>query len=165
MKIVTKTIVIRAAPPVVFAYMDAIGNTGAHMMNDSSMMMGSGLQLKQLSANATGPDARYRWSGKVMGFPMDFTVVVTKWLKDYEKIWETTGHPKMLILSWYQMQLLVRPGSDQYQSTVSLCIRYKRPKPLFWRIVSFLLADWYANWCVNSMLQDSKIALESRPVT
>lgn len=161
MRSLTKTMLIEADPQTVFAYMDAISNTGGHMMKDSSMMMGSRLQLDQLSPNATGQGARYRWYGNVMGFPMDFTIVVTKWIENTEKVWETTGQPKMLILSWYQMRLLIKPVGNEHKSQVTLSFHYKRPKQMFWQVMSVLLADGYANWCVKSMLQDSKAALES----
>ena len=54
MTIKSKSPIIYATPAEVFAYMDNIGNTGMHMTKSSMPMMGSKLELKQLSENATG---------------------------------------------------------------------------------------------------------------
>ena len=61
------------------------------------MMMGSKLNLEFLTENHTGQGSKYRWTGKVMGMKMDFTVVVTKWMDGEEKIWETIGKTKLII--------------------------------------------------------------------
>ena len=86
MKTLQRKIIINAPPTKVFIYMDNTGNTGMHMIKSSAMMMGNKLQLQQLSENKTGANAKFRWFGKMMGFKMDFTVEVTKWIKDKEKI-------------------------------------------------------------------------------
>lgn len=158
MKTKSKTLIIQSSPENVFTYMDNIGNTGMHMTKSSAPMMGSKLELKQLSENATGLNSTYQWYGKMMGLTMDFTVVVTQWTQDKEKIWETVGEAKMIILSWYKMKLLLTPVKDTTQ--VELSIDYEIPKTLFFRILGFLLAPLYANWCLNNMLQDSKKSLE-----
>ena len=159
MKTKTKSIIIHSTPEKVFAHMDNLGNTGMHMMESSAMMMGSKLNLQQLSENATGLNSKFRWSGKMMGFTMDFTVVVTKWIKDKEKIWETIGEAKMIILKWYRMRLLLSPEGNATKAELS--IDYTKPDNIFFRFIAFFLAPWYANWCLNSMLNDSKKNLES----
>ena len=78
MKILTKNILIHSTQEKVFAYMDNIGNTGTHMTKSSMPIMGSKLEFKQLSKNATGLNSQFHWYGKMIGFTMDFKVVVTK---------------------------------------------------------------------------------------
>ncbi|HEU5168492.1 MAG TPA: hypothetical protein VFU29_23265 [Chitinophagaceae bacterium] len=159
MKTKSKSILIHSAPGQVFAYMDNLGNTGMHMMENSAMMMGSKLQLQQLSENANGLNSKFRWSGKMMGFTMNFTVLVTEWIKDKEKTWETVGDAKMIILKWYQMRLVISPeGGD---TKAELSIAYTKPDNIFFRFIAFFLAPWYANWCLNNMLNDSKKNLEA----
>lgn len=158
MKTCTKLIIINSTPEKVFAYMDNISNTGMHMMERSAMMMGSKLQLKQLSENASGLNSEFRWSGKMMGFPMDFTILFTKWIKDKEKIWVTIGEAKMIILKWYQMHLLLLP--EEQCTKVSLRIDYQLPDSYFYRIIAFFLAPCYANWCLTNMLEVSKKNLD-----
>ena len=159
MKTLSKSIIIHAIPEKVFTYMDNIANTGMHMTKSSKPMMGSKLELKQLSLNATGLNAKFRWFGKMMWFTMDFTVVVTKWIKDKEKVWETIGEAKMIIMGWYQMRLVISPEGANTKAELS--IAYTKPKNIFLKFIAFFLAPLYANWCLNNMLNDSKKTLEA----
>ena len=158
MKSLTKNILIHSTPEKVFTYMDNIGNTGMHMTKSSTLMMGNKLELKQLSENATGLNSKFRWFGKMMWFTMDFTVVVTKWIKDKEKVWETIGKAKMIIMDWYQMRLVILPERENTKAELS--IAYANPKNIFFKIIAFFLVPLYANWCLNNMLEDSKKTLE-----
>ena len=135
MKTFKKNLLIQSSPEKVFAFMDNIGNTGMHMTKSSMPMMGSKLELKQLSENATGLNSKFRWTGKMMGFTMDFTVVVSKWIKDKENVWETIGKAKMIILGWYQMQLVILPERENTKAELS--IAYTNPKNIFFKIISF----------------------------
>ncbi len=65
----SRTLFIGAAREAVFPYLDDITQTGMHMTGRSVMMMGSKLLLEQRSPEATGPNARYRWHGRMMGIP------------------------------------------------------------------------------------------------
>lgn len=143
----------------VFGYLDDLGVTGMHMTKSSAMMMGSKLQLKFLTNHRTGMGSRYQWTGTMMGMKMDFTVEVTKWVEGVEKIWETTGEAKMIIYSWYRMHLLVYPEGNAAQAELS--ITYEKPRNWFARIISFLFADLYCNWCLRKMLNDTKIKIEA----
>jgi len=158
MKTYTQTLLINSSPEKVFSYMDDINHTGMHMTKSSMPMFGSKLELKQVSINPTGLDAAHRWFGRIMGFRMDFTVKVTKWIKDKEKMWETIGKPKLIIMAWYRMHLFLTPKDRS--TLVELSISYTKPKSFFYRILSFLLAGWYCKWCLQNMLSDSKKNLE-----
>src|ERR1044072_210990 len=91
MKTLSRTESYSASSYEVFKTIDDLGVTGMHMTESSMMMMGSKLKLEFLTPNKTGLDSRYRWTGKMMGIPMDFTVAVTKWVEGKEKVWETIG--------------------------------------------------------------------------
>lgn len=88
MKSVKRTERYNSAPEKVFHTLDNLGVTGIHMTQSSMMMMGSKLKLEFLTQNKTGLGTRYRWTGTMMGFTMDFTVEVTKWEPEKEKVWE-----------------------------------------------------------------------------
>ena len=154
MKTITRNIFINAAPDKVFAMIDDLGVTGMHMTKSSAMMMGSKLNLEYLTTNHVGLGSRYRWKGTMMGMKMDFTVEVTKWIEGVEKTWETIGEAKMIIYSWYRMHLLVKPLTGG--SEAELSITYEKPNGWFARIISFIFADWYCNWCLKNMLVDTK---------
>ena len=144
----------------VFNTIDDLGVTGTHMTESSMMMMGNKLRLTYLTSQRTGLNSKYRWQGKMMGLPMDFTVLVTKWVANKEKIWETIGESKLIIYSGYRMSLKVASTSEG--TVVSLSIAYERPKGFWQSILSFLFADLYCIWCLNKMLNDAERALKTK---
>lgn len=149
---IKRTAIINASPDKVFTFMDNIENTGMHMTKSNVPMFGSKLNIEWLTENKTGFGAKYRWTGNVLGMKMDFIVEVTKWEEAKEKIWETTGESKMIILSWYRMFLQLTAQNDG-NTKAELGIDYTRPKG---GLLGFALAKRYAVWCVNSMLNDTK---------
>lgn len=154
MKTLTRTATYSFQQEEVFSCIDNLGVTGMHMTQSSVMMMGSKLNLQFLTENHTGLRTKYRWTGKMMGIKMDFTVEVTKWVPGEEKIWETIGDPKLIIYSWYQMHLLLTKIPNG--TSAKLSISYKKPEGVFHKILSFLFADWYCRWCLKHMLEDGK---------
>ena len=149
---------MHCTPEKAFALMDDFSKTGMHMSESSMMMMGSKLKLEQTSSNITGVGAKYRWYGKMMGMTMDFSETVTKWQPPKIKEWETVGEAKMIITSWYRMWFEITPAE---QGTIAkLSISYLPPKQWLYKILSFLFANLYCNWCLNNMLNDTKKTLE-----
>jgi len=129
MKTLKRHILIQSSPERVFEVLDDLGVTGMHMTNSSAMMMGSKLHLQYLTTNHTGLNSKYRWTGKMMGITMEFTVAVTKWVKGVEKVWGTIGNARMIIYSWYQMRLVISQADGK--TNAELSITYKRPKKSF----------------------------------
>ena len=158
MKTIKRTEIYNASAEKVFSTIDNLGVTGMHMTQSSGMMMGSKLHLEYLTGNHTGSGTKYRWTGKMMGMKMDFTVEVTKWIEGVEKVWETIGEAKMIIYSWYRMQLKLT--KNESTTFAELSITYEKPNDWFMEILSFLFADWYCNWCLKNMLTDSKRKIE-----
>lgn len=163
MKTVTRTATYPAPPEIVFPYLDDLGVTGTHMTQSSWMMLGSKLDLEFLTKNHTGLGTRYRWTGKMMGMSMDFTVEVTKWQAGVEKVWETLGKPQLILYSWYRMELQLKKAGEG--TSASLSISYEKPEGLFYGLLSFLFADWYCNWCLKHMLEDCGKLLNERQPT
>ncbi len=160
MKTLSKTESFPASAEQVFKTIDDLGVTGMHMTESSMMMMGSKLNLEFLTAHKTGLGSRYRWTGKMMGLAMDFTVEVTKWVNGVEKVWETIGETKLIIYSWYRMKLLVNEANGKTKAELS--IAYDKPKGFFNKVLCFLLADWYCRWCLKKMLGDAKKAIATQ---
>jgi len=127
------------------------------MTQASGMMMGSKLNLNYLTKNKTGLGSKYRWTGKMVGLKMDFTVEVTKWIEGKEKVWETVGPTKLIIYSWYRMNLMVRPIGSGAEAELS--ISYEKPQGFLNNVFSFLFTDWYCKWCLKQMLGDTKVAV------
>lgn len=160
MKTLSRTEIFNASPKQVFDVMDDLGVTGAHMTTTPMMMMGSKLNLEFLTPFRKGLGTRYRWSGKMMGLKMDFTLEVTKWKDGIEKVWGTVGEPKLIIYSGFGMSLNVEPKANQTKA--DLAISYEKPKSFVERILCFFFADWYCNWCLKKMLNDARKMLEAK---
>jgi hypothetical protein len=158
MKTKSKNVLIHSTPEKIFQQMDDFSKTGMHMSESSMMMMGSKLILEQLSTNSSGIGSKYRWYGKMMGMKMDFSETVTKWQPDELKEWETIGEAKIIIMSWYRMWVEISPADNGAIAKIS--ISYLPPKEWYYKILSFLFAKWYCNWCLNNMLNDTKKNLE-----
>lgn len=157
MKTLTRIETFNEPASAVFKTIDDLGVTGMHMTKSSMMMMESKLHLEFLTKHHTGLSSKYRWTGKMLGLRMDFTVEVTKWIEGKEKTWETIGYGKLIILSWYRMHLKLHSISKETEAELS--ITYEKPNSFFNKILSFLFAGWYCKWCLKKMLNDAKISL------
>lgn len=157
MKTLSRSKLFAYPAELVFQALDDLGVTGTHMTKSSGMMLGSKLKLEFLTAQHTGVGATYRWSGRMMGLQMDFTVQVVKWIPNREKFWETIGESKLTIYSWYQMRLML--SESELGTNATLSISYRKPEGLFNNILCFLFADWYCRWCLKKMLNDSQMVL------
>lgn len=150
-RMIEKIIVINAKPQEVFDFMDDINNTGMHMTENNPQMIGSKLNLEWLTEHKTGLNTKYKWTGKVIGMKMKFTVIVTQWESGKSKTWETIGKTKMIVISWYRMYLELNENDDG-TTTVKLGILYTKSKNL----LGLLLGKRYSIWCVKSMLNDAQ---------
>ena len=163
MKTVRKTKVYQASQEEVFDTLDDLGISGMHMTKSSMPMMGGELNLSFLTEFTKGPNTRYRWTGKVLWWKMDFTVQVMNWIKGREKTWETVGPARLIIFSWFRMELKVNPVPEG--TLVELSISYKKPKGFLNLLLFYLLGGWYCRWCIDNMLGDTKRKLsESRSI-
>jgi hypothetical protein len=146
-----REMIIQGSQEEVFAFMDDIRNTGKHMTESSGAMAGSKLSIEWLSNHKTGLGTKYRWRGKVVGMKMDFTVEVSKWIEGKQKVWGTLGDAKMIVIDWFEMDLIMTPEKDG-KSNAKLGINYTKHRGVW----GFLLGKWYSKWCVKSMLKDTK---------
>jgi hypothetical protein len=160
MKTITKMQIFSEQPGEVFPYLDDLGVSGMHMTKSSMPLMGSKLNLVFLSENHKGFNTSYRWTGKVVGFKLDFTVLVTRWILNEEKIWETIGESKLIIYSWFRMHLKIKPHQDG--TNAELSITYEKPKGVIGKILSLCFAKWYCKWCLKHMLHDAENSLKMK---
>lgn len=154
MKTVERKMVYKASAQDVFECLDDLGITGMHMEKSSMPLMGGKMNLEFLTPQKTGLHTKYRWTGKIFWMTLDFTVMVTNWIKNQEKTWETIGKPALIIYSWFRMHLKIE---NYIEGTVAmLSIDYEKPKGLFNKLLCFLVGDWYAKWCLKNMLNDTE---------
>jgi len=58
------------------------------------------------------------------------------------------------------MRLLL--SQENGNTVAELSITYEKPKGWFTRFISFLVADWYCNWCLKNMFRDTRKPLETK---
>jgi hypothetical protein len=160
MRTLKRTEYYTESPGRVFDLLDDLSVTGMHMTNSSMAMMGSKLDLQFLTEQKRGYGTKYRWTGTMMWMKMDFTVDVTKWVNGQEKVWETIGEAKLIIYTWFRMNLILTPTTNGTKAELS--ITYKRPEQLGYKILSFLFADLYCWWCLRNMMQDTQKLLSKK---
>jgi hypothetical protein len=144
----------------VFAYVDDIRNLARHMSDNRSMaMFGSKLKLEILTPETTGAGATYRYSGRMLGLSLDFSEIVTKYVPGREKVWRTIGNPKLLIVANYEMRVLVEAISAA-AARLSISFDCDLPRSIVGRLLGWALANSYARWCLDSMIEGAQRDLE-----
>lgn len=155
----SRTVEIAAPSAAVFAYLDDIRHVGEHMAEGSLPLIGGRLTLEIVSSAPTGVGARYRYHGRVLGIRLDFSEVVTEWVRDRRKRWRTVDDPRLLILAGYEMGFAVAPSAGG--TTLTLDIEYELPRSWPGRLLGRLLARSYGVWCLGSIGDGAKRALET----
>ena len=131
-----------------------------HMSKNSFMMLGSKLNLQQISQNAKGLGATYHWFGTIAGMTIDINESVTRWEPPFLKEWETVVEKKIIIMSWYNMRFELMSTANDTIAKIS--ISYLRLDNLFYKALSYLFATLYCSWYLNNMLNDTKKSLENK---
>jgi hypothetical protein len=114
---------VAAPADSVFAYADDPARLSAHM-RESSWMMGGGRMQTQLDAGrGQAVGSRIRLSGKVFGLELSVEEIVTERIPPKQKVWETTGSPRLLVIGHYRMGFEIEPQKNgsllRYISTMS----------------------------------------------
>jgi hypothetical protein len=153
MPALSRSATIDAPADRVFANVDDIRNLARHMSERSSMpMMGARLALQIVTPDPTGVGATYRYSGRAIGFAIDFSETVTRYVPGREKVWRTIGEPRLLILDSYEMRLLVEPETDT-SARLTITIDYALPRTGLRHFLGRSLAAPYARWCLGNMIE------------
>lgn len=146
---------------MVFAHLDHFPNLARHMAHGSSMRMGGGMTLHEQTPGVRGVGATYRYTGRAFGMAIDFQQRVAEWAEDQRKVWRTLEGGRIILLGRYEMGFELEPGHAA--TRVRAWITYDLPRDLRGRVLGALFARSYARWCVRSILDGAKAALEARP--
>jgi hypothetical protein len=150
-----------------FARLDDHARLASHM-NHRSWRTGWGrleLQMDETAGKAVG--AHLRLSGRVLGLRLEVDEVVREHEPPWRKVWETVGHPRLLVIGPYRMGFELRPetragpsaeeGSSHVHLRVS--IDYDLPGGIIASVLGKLLGGWYATWCTERMITDARAAV------
>lgn len=143
--------VINASAEDVFAFVDDHARLSSHM-NESSWMMGGGrMSVDVDAAQGQAVGSHIRLSGRVFGIRLHLDEVVTLRDPPVNKVWETVGVPRLLVIGAYKIGVQITPVRDG--SRMRVFIDYELPKGWLSYSLGFLFGRFYAKWCINQMLE------------
>ena len=147
----------------VFAYLDDPKALAAHMGESSMMMMGSRMAIDLDADGGRAVGSQIRMHGRIMGIPLSLVEVVTERDVPKRKVWQTTGTPKLVVISHYRMGFELTPSGDV--SMLRVFIDYSLPitAPGSW--LGRLLGGVYARWCTKQMVDDAARHFDSTRLT
>ena len=151
---------LQASPDAVFAFVDDHSRLSSHM-NRSSWMLGGGqmrIEIDEQKGQVVG--SHIRLSGRVFGFRLFLDEVVTRRNPPHEKVWETVGRPKLLVIGAYRMGMEI--GAEPQGTRLRVLIDYDLPSGRIGRLLGLLFGGMYARWCVNQMIDGARAHFRSR---
>ena len=141
---------IAATDAAVFAFVDDHAQFSSHMSESSWMMGGSQMSTRTDEGKAQAVGSHIVMSGRVLGLHLELDEVVTVHRPPTEKVWETVGKPRLLVIGQYRMRVTVRPTTNGSHLTVA--IGYGLPDGALTYWLGRLFGAMYAKWCVKQML-------------
>ena len=140
---------VNAAPREVFAYVDDHSRFSSHMNQSSWMMAGSRMSVELDPAQGRAVGSHIRLAGRVLGVRLFLDEVVTRRNPPAEKVWQTVGPLRLLVVGAYTMGVSIEAEGDH--SRVRVFIDYEPPTGIATRWLGWLFGGLYARWCVNQM--------------
>jgi uncharacterized protein YndB with AHSA1/START domain len=144
---------VKAPVDRVFAHLDDPKALAAHMGESSMMMMGSRMSMDVDADGGHAIGSRIRMRGRVMGIPISLEEVVTERRAPYEKLWETIGSPRLLVVASYRMGFELKRKGDS--TLVRVFIDYGLPTTVPGSWLGRWLGGVYARWCTKQMVDDA----------
>lgn len=149
-------VVVDAAPPALFAHLDAHEKAAGHMRMSSWMMAGGRMEIRFDAAAGRSVGARIRIEGRVLGLRLHAEEVVTARDVPSRKIWETTGDVRLLIIGPYRMGFLITP--EGARSRLRVFLDYDFPPRGVARWLGRAIGPLYARWCTVRVASDARRA-------
>ena len=145
-----KTSFISASAEEVFAFVDDHSRFSAHMSQSSWMMGGGRMSTALDEAKGQAVGSHIRMSGQVFGLRLDLDEVVTRRRPPSEKVWETVGTPRLLVIGSYAMGIQISPEGAGARLRVFIDYDLPTKWPSSW--LGRVFGGIYAHWCVGQML-------------
>jgi hypothetical protein len=140
---------IAATPDDVFAFIDDHTRFASHMSQSSWMMAGGRMVVDVDAGKGQAVGSHTSLSGKVFGVRLFLDEVVTRRNPPADKVWETVGAPRLLVIGSYRMGVEISP--ENRGSRLRVFIDYDVPTGwTSW--LGWLFGGIYAGWCVKQML-------------
>jgi hypothetical protein len=146
-----------------FAHLDDHRRLAGHMERPSLMTAGASMRIETDDRHGQAVGSVIRMSGRILGLHLSVDEAVTRWDPPNEKVWETIGEPRLLVMGAYRMGFAISPLDRS--SRLVVFIDYRLPATGIARGLGWLLGRAYAAWCTRRMANDARIAfdLSGRP--
>lgn len=152
-----KTEVLLAVDAVrLFAHLDDPRRLASHMERPSLMTAGASMQIETDERQGKAVGSQIHLRGSVLGIRLSVDEAVTRRDPPYEKVWETIGEPRLLVMGAYRMRFAISPL--ERGSRLVVFIDYRLPASGIARGLGWLLGRAYAVWCTRRMANDARIA-------
>lgn len=148
------TVLVHAPVDRVFAHLDDPKALAAHMGESSMMMAGSRMAIEVDANGGRVIGSKIRMEGSMLGVGLSLDEVITERQAPFRKVWQTVGHPRLLVIAQYRMGFELTPQGAS--SLVRVFIDFSLPATSFGYWLSRLFAGVYARWCVRRMAVDAR---------
>ncbi len=122
------------------------------MSNASWMMMGSKMDISTDNKHGKEIGSHIYLKGSILGIRLSIDEVVTEHKPPLTKSWKTVKVKNLFVVGHYSMKLEIFP--QEQHSLFRVSIDYTLPDKNRW--LGLLLGDWYARWCVQQMINDTR---------
>ena len=143
---------VAVTPERLFAHLDDQTRLAAHMSRPSLMMGGGRMTYDFDEARGQAVGSHIRMGGKAFGLKLFVDEVVTERVPPTRKVWRTVGNPTLIVIGHYEMGFEVAPAKGG--AMLRVWVDYDLPPRGLGRMMP-VLADSYANWCVQRMARDA----------
>ena len=108
------------------------------------------MEVEPDEAHGQAVGSHIRLAGRVFGLRLFLDEVVTRRDPPSDKVWETVGTPKLLVIGAYRMGVHITP--EDGASRLRMFIDYDLPTGWATYWLGRLFSGIYAKWCVHQML-------------
>jgi hypothetical protein len=144
---------INASAESVFAHVDDQARFSSHMSQSSWKMGGGSMKIEFDQDHGQAVGSLIRLSGRVLGITLSVEEVVVERTPPRQKVWETIGSPRLLVIGHYRMGFDIVPQGER--SLLRVFISYALPPSGVARWLGWLFGGFYAKWCVGQMVRDT----------
>jgi hypothetical protein len=107
-----------------FAHLDDHGRLAAHMEKPSLMTAGASMRIETDGRHGQAVGSVIRMTGSVLGLRVAVEEAVTRWDPPREKIWETLGEPRLLVIGACRMGFRIASASKGTRLIVFIDCRH-----------------------------------------
>ena len=153
--------VISASPERVFGALDDHTRLSSHMSKSSWQMGGGKMDIIVDAGQGRRVGSHIVLRGRVFGVQLFVEEVVTTHEPPMNKVWETIGTPRLLVIGPYRMSFALRETGGN--AALRVAIDYELPARGIARVLGLLFGRTYARWCTRRMVTDAARMFAAEP--